>query len=104
MTPPMTAAAIAAEPRRGQRQHRAEPLAAGGDEVAGELRDQRHRALHALEDEGVDLPQVLADELDELIQRRLSRLPPLLLQADDDRQDEISPEPFLDGPSRRKRA
>src|SRR6185437_7886745 len=40
-------AAIAAEPRRRPGEHRPQSLAAGGDDVAGELRDERHRALHA---------------------------------------------------------
>ena len=44
-------AAIAAQPRAGQGQHRPQPLAAAGDDMAGELRDQRHRALHALDDQ-----------------------------------------------------
>ena len=44
-------AAIAAHPGAGERQHRPQPLAAAGDDVAGELRDQRHRALHAFDDQ-----------------------------------------------------
>ena len=47
-------AAIAAEPRGGEGEHRAQPLAAGGDDMAGELRDQRDRAVHPLEDKRVD--------------------------------------------------
>ena len=35
-------------------QQRAQPLAAGGDQVFGQRRDHRHRALHALEDQSVD--------------------------------------------------
>ena len=38
---------IAAQPRRGEREQRTQPLAAGGDDVRGQLRDQRHRAVHA---------------------------------------------------------
>jgi hypothetical protein len=58
MAPP----GIAAELGGGQRQHRAQPLAARGDDMAGELGDQHHRALHPLEDDGVDVAQVLADQ------------------------------------------
>ena len=47
----VTLAAIAAQPRRREGQHRPQPLAAGGDDVAGQLRDERDRALHTLEDE-----------------------------------------------------
>ena len=43
-------AAIAAEPGAAEGQHRPQPLAAGRDDMAGELRDQRHRAVHALDD------------------------------------------------------
>jgi len=48
------AVAIAAQPRAGKRQQRAQPLAAGGNNVAGELRYQRDRAVHALDDDLVD--------------------------------------------------
>src|SRR5437764_686064 len=38
-------------------------LAAGGDDMAGELRDEGDRALHALEDEGVDAGEIAAQQL-----------------------------------------
>jgi hypothetical protein len=37
---------IAAKPRGGEGKQRAQALAARGDEMRGQLRDQRHRALH----------------------------------------------------------
>jgi hypothetical protein len=63
-------AAIAAQPRRGQRQHRPEPLAAGRDDMTGELRDQRHRAVHALQDEGVHPVEIGFQEGGQAIERR----------------------------------
>src|SRR3546814_8697035 len=58
----MALALVAAELGRGQGQHRPQPLAAGGDDVAGELRDQRHGRLHVLHDEAVDRLQVRSEE------------------------------------------
>src|SRR5262249_18114714 len=65
------AAVIAAEPRRREGQHRSEALAAGSDDVAGELRDEGDRALHALDDARVDALHVLAEEADETVEARL---------------------------------
>ena len=45
-----------------ERQHRPHALAAAGDQVAGELGDQRDLALHALEDDGIDAVHVGGDE------------------------------------------
>ena len=52
--PDMAFALVTAHPRGGEGDHRAEPLAAGGDDVAGELGHQQHRALHAVDDRAVD--------------------------------------------------
>jgi hypothetical protein len=49
-----------AHPGRGESQHRAQPLAAGCDNMSGELRDQRHRTLHALDDQRVDVREIRA--------------------------------------------
>src|SRR5260221_9300018 len=70
------AGAVTAEAGRRQGQHRAKPLAAGGDDVAGELRDERDGALHALEDEGIDAGKVGAQQLAEPVEAggRLSRI------------------------------
>ena len=51
----MALAAIAAHAGRQQRQDRPHALAAGLRQVLGQLRDQRHLALHALDDQTVDL-------------------------------------------------
>jgi hypothetical protein len=75
------AAAVAAEFRRGQGQHRPQPLAAGRDNMAGQLRDQRHRTLHLLDDPTIDGGHVVFDEAVQHVQRRLDRL--FLFDADD---------------------
>ncbi len=52
-------ALIAAHPRRRDGEHRADALAAGVDEVAGDFRNQLHMALGLFENEIVDQPHVL---------------------------------------------
>ena len=47
-------ALVAEQSRARERQHRPHALAAAGDQVAGERRDQRDLALHAVEDDRVD--------------------------------------------------
>ena len=64
-------AGIAAQPRRGEREQRAQPLAAGGDDVRGELRDQRHRAVHAGDDGAVAGLQIVVQQADQRAQRVL---------------------------------
>ena len=56
----------------GERQHRPHPLAAAGDQMAGELGNQRDLALHALEDDGVDAVHVGGDERHHGVERRLA--------------------------------
>ncbi len=58
----MPVALVAAEPGRGQGHHRPDALAAGGHNVTGQLRDQRHRAVHRANDELVHVLQVLFSE------------------------------------------
>ena len=53
-------AGVAEQACAGERQHRPHALAAAGDQVAGELRDQRDLALHPLEDDGIDAVHVRA--------------------------------------------
>ena len=55
-------AAIAAQAGGQQRQDRPHPLAAGRDDVAGQLRDQADLALHPVEDDPVDLLELAVDE------------------------------------------
>jgi hypothetical protein len=52
-------ALVAAHPRAGEGQQRAQALAAGRDDVAGQLRDQRHGRLHVRADHLVDRLQVV---------------------------------------------
>ena len=65
----MALSAVAAEPRGRQRQHRPQPLAAGGDDVTGQLRDQGHRAMHAIDDRPVYMHKIVADQRRQLIER-----------------------------------
>ena len=65
----MAGAGIIEQPGAGERQHRPHPLAAAGDQMAGELGDQRDVALHPLEDDRVDMVEVGRDELDHRLER-----------------------------------
>ena len=65
-------AGVAEQVGAGERQHRPHALAAAGDQVAGELRDQRDLALHPLEDHRIDPVHVLGDERDHRLERRLA--------------------------------
>ena len=58
----MARARIAAQPGRGESQHRAQALAARRDEMIGKLRDQRCAALQIVEDDPVDGLEVLSDQ------------------------------------------
>src|SRR5690242_2053944 len=69
----MAIAAIAAEPRRGEGEHRPQPLAPGRDDVPGELRDERDRAAHALEDERVDALHIVLQKGVEPVERGFGR-------------------------------
>ena len=62
-------AGIAEQGAAGDRQHRPHALAAAGDQVPGQLGDQRDLALHPLEDDGVDAVHVARDERDQRIER-----------------------------------
>jgi hypothetical protein len=61
--------AVAAEARRGERQQRAQALAAGRDDVRRELRDERDRALHPIHDQAVAGLEVGAHERGQRVQR-----------------------------------
>ena len=63
-------AGIAGELRHRQRQHRAQPLAAGIDQVVRDLRDHRHVGPGARQDRGVDALHVGGDEVDQAVDRR----------------------------------
>jgi hypothetical protein len=60
-------ARAAGQPRRADREQRAQPLAAGGDQVLGQQRDHADRALHAVKDQRVDAVHVLTREADEAV-------------------------------------
>ena len=51
----MASALIAAQLRPGDRQHRAHALAAAGNQMTGQSRDQRDLALHLVKDYGIDV-------------------------------------------------
>ena len=68
----MSAALIAAQPGAAEGQHRPQPLASPCYDMAGELRDQRHRALHALDDQLVDPLQLIAKQPAQRVERRFS--------------------------------
>ena len=59
---------VAAQPRGGQGQQRAQPLAAGGDDVRGELRDERDGAVHPRHDRAVAGRDIVLDQRGENVQ------------------------------------
>ena len=67
----MPLASVAAEAGAGEGEQRAQSLAAGGDDVCGELRDQRHRAIHAGDDGAVAGLQIGLEQGDQSGQRAL---------------------------------
>jgi len=66
------ASSIAAQPGAAEGEHRAQPLASPRYDMAGELRDQCHRALHALDDQLVDPLQLIAKQAAKRVERRFS--------------------------------
>ncbi len=66
-------APIAAHPGRQEREHRPDALAAGRDQVAGELGDQPDLALQPVEDQPVDPVEVGRDQGLRLRERRPRR-------------------------------
>ena len=60
-------ARIAGELRHREREHRPQPLAAGRDQVIGDLRDHRHLRPGPRQDRGVDPLHVGGDELDQAV-------------------------------------
>ena len=50
----MRPAPVAGDLRRGEGEHRPQALAARFDQMSGELGDQRHAALHAIDDQRID--------------------------------------------------
>ena len=67
----MPLALVAAQAGGGEGQHRPQPLAAGRDNVPGQLRDQRHRAVHPPDDQRVDPTQVGTEQPEQRIERGL---------------------------------
>ena len=58
----MPFAMVAAELRSSQSQQGPEPFPAGGHQMRGQLRDQRHLALHPLNDQAVAGFQIILDK------------------------------------------
>ena len=55
----------AAQHRAGNGHHRAHALAAGGNQMPGELRDQRDLACHPVDDGGVDPGHIRGKHVDQ---------------------------------------
>ncbi len=66
----MAGAGVAEQVGASEREHRPHPLAAAGDQMAGQFGDQRDLALHALENHRVDAVHVSRDQPDHRIERR----------------------------------
>ena len=66
-------AGIAGQARHRQGQHRPQPLAAGRDQVVGDLRDHRHLGAGARQNLGVDPLHVGRDELDQAVDGGVGR-------------------------------
>src|SRR5262249_33621499 len=66
--PLMAKALVTAKPRGGHGQHRPQTLASSGDQMSGKLRDERHRTLHALQDQLIDRGHVLRQEGNEIVE------------------------------------
>ena len=86
----MAVAAIAAEPGRGQCQHRAQALAAGRHDMAGKLGNQRDPAVHAADDDFVDPRQIVRGQRHQPVQARPPTLVAFAVKLYDNRQN-LSP-------------
>src|SRR5713101_2095793 len=65
----LPAPAVSTQPRAAEREHRPEPLSAARDEMTGKLRNQRYRALHALDDQLVDAIEVASEKPGQRVER-----------------------------------
>ena len=83
---PMAFPLIATELGRAQQQHRAQAFSTGGDDVSGELGNQRHRAVHMLDDKLVDPEEVFFHQGQKRFQGRFSPVAAFVIEADDDGQ------------------
>ena len=59
---------IAAQPRRRDRQQRPHALAAGTDQMVGQLRDQGHGGAHARQDLAIDPHHVVGAQRQQRLQ------------------------------------
>jgi hypothetical protein len=62
-------AGIAIKPGCGQGQKRADAFPPGGDQIGGELRDQRHLGMHIFDNHGIDLIKVIPQKGGEPVKR-----------------------------------
>ncbi len=74
---------VAAQPGGGQGEQRAQPLAAGGDDVRGKLRDERDGAVHPRHDRAVADRDILLDQRGENVQSILVAATPGLIRGSD---------------------
>jgi len=65
---PVVVGRMAAQPRRRHGEQRPHPLAAGADQMVGELGDQRHRRAHAGQDLAIDPHHVLGAQRQQRLQ------------------------------------
>ena len=63
--------AVSAEPGATECEHRTQALPTARDDMPGELRNQRHRALHAIDDQPVDMLEVASHKPGQRVERRL---------------------------------
>ena len=66
----MTIAAIGEQACAGEREHRPHPLATAGDQMPGQLGNQRDTRLHPRKDHAVDAVHVIRDESHHRLKRR----------------------------------
>ena len=69
----MAVAGVTREFGHGQRQHRAQPLAAGGNQVVGHLRDHGHVGAGARQDGRVDSLHIRCHQFGETLERSALR-------------------------------
>ena len=65
----MLVTVVTAQACAGQGQERPEPLAAGGDEMAGQLGDQRDVGLHMIDDDLVHPGEIGSAKVTQIVER-----------------------------------
>jgi hypothetical protein len=68
----MAAAFITQQAGTAEGEHRPQPLAAAGDQMAGQLRDQRHLRLHPIKDDMIHSVQPRRGQVHQRLDRRFA--------------------------------